>query len=74
MRACVLPAVAGSQIGVFVGASSLDYGNLRVLDTSSGDAYAATGNTLSILSNRISYIYDLKGRASPSIRLAPLRS
>ncbi|KQT17160.1 beta-ketoacyl synthase [Methylobacterium sp. Leaf399] len=53
--------VAGSGIGVFVGASSLDYGNLRVLDTASGDAYAATGNTLSILSNRISYIYDLKG-------------
>ncbi len=54
-------AVAGSGIGVFVGASSLDYGNLRILDTSSGDAYAATGNVLSILSNRISYIYDLKG-------------
>ena len=54
-------AVAGTQIGVFVGASSLDYGNLRILDTASGDAYAATGNTLSILSNRISYIYDLKG-------------
>ncbi|WP_298965897.1 type I polyketide synthase [uncultured Methylobacterium sp.] len=54
-------AVAGSPIGVFVGASSLDYGNLRVLDPSSGDAYAATGNTLSILSNRISYIFDLKG-------------
>ncbi|MET0258470.1 MAG: polyketide synthase, partial [Methylobacterium sp.] len=27
--------VAGSGIGVFVGASSLDYGNLRILDTSS---------------------------------------
>ncbi|WP_232628647.1 type I polyketide synthase [Methylobacterium sp. Leaf118] len=54
-------AVAGSQIGVFVGASSLDYGNLRVLDPASSDAYAATGNTLSIISNRISYIYDLKG-------------
>ncbi|TNC07334.1 SDR family NAD(P)-dependent oxidoreductase [Methylobacterium terricola] len=54
-------AVAGSPIGVFVGASSLDYGNLRVLDSASGDAYAATGNTLSILSNRISYIFDLKG-------------
>jgi acyl transferase domain-containing protein/NADPH:quinone reductase-like Zn-dependent oxidoreductase/acyl carrier protein len=54
-------AVAGSEIGVFVGASSLDYGNLRVLDAASGDAYAATGNTLSILSNRISYIFDLKG-------------
>ncbi|MDQ0444756.1 type I polyketide synthase [Methylobacterium persicinum] len=54
-------AVAGSQIGVFVGASSLDYGNLRIMDAPSGDAYTATGNTLSILSNRISYIYDLKG-------------
>ncbi len=54
-------SVAGSGIGVFVGASSLDYGNLRVLDSASGDAYAATGNTLSILSNRISYIFDLKG-------------
>nr|WP_210329477.1 type I polyketide synthase [Methylorubrum zatmanii] len=54
-------AVAGSHIGVFVGASALDYGNLRILDPSSGDAYAATGNTLSIISNRISYIYDLKG-------------
>ncbi|WP_128560367.1 type I polyketide synthase [Methylobacterium crusticola] len=54
-------SVAGSPIGVFVGASSLDYGNLRVLDSASGDAYAATGNTLSILSNRISYIFDLKG-------------
>ena len=54
-------SVAGSQIGVFVGASSLDYGNLRILDAPSGDAYAATGNTLSILSNRISYIFDLKG-------------
>ncbi|TXN14270.1 polyketide synthase, partial [Methylobacterium sp. WL122] len=53
--------VAGNPIGVFVGASSLDYGNLRILDVPSGDAYAATGNTLSILSNRISYIFDLKG-------------
>ena len=53
-------AVAGARIGVFVGASSLDYGNLRILDLSSGDAYSATGNTLSILSNRISYIFDLK--------------
>ncbi|TXN62656.1 polyketide synthase, partial [Methylobacterium sp. WL18] len=54
-------SVAGSNIGVFVGASSLDYGNLRILDAASGDAYAATGNTLSIISNRISYIFDLKG-------------
>ena len=54
-------AIAGENVGVFVGASSLDYGNLRVLDAASGDAYAATGNVLSIISNRISYIFDLKG-------------
>jgi len=53
--------IAGSETGVFVGASALDYGNLRILDAAAGDAYFATGNTLSIISNRISYIYDLHG-------------
>ncbi|GAC1331150.1 MAG: type I polyketide synthase [Beijerinckiaceae bacterium] len=58
----VRPArLAGSETGVFVGASALDYGNLRISDISAGDAYFATGNTLSIVSNRISYIFDLRG-------------
>ena len=54
-------SVAGSETGVYVGASALDYGNRIIFDPSSADAYFATGNTLSIVSNRISYIYDLHG-------------
>ena len=53
--------IAGSETGVYVGAASLDYGNLRIGDIAGGDAYFATGNTLSIISNRISYIFDLRG-------------
>ena len=54
-------AIAGSETGVFIGASALDYGNLRINDAASGDAYLMTGNTLSIISNRISYVFDLHG-------------
>ena len=54
-------SLAGKDVGVFVGGSSLDYGTSRVFDLASGDQYFATGNTLSILSNRVSYIFDFKG-------------
>ena len=54
-------AVAGANIGVYVGASSLDYGNLHSADPAAIDSHFMTGNTLSILSNRISYIFDLRG-------------
>lgn len=52
---------AGKEAGVFVGGSSLDYGNLRIHDSAGADAYFATGNSLAILSNRISYVFDLHG-------------
>ncbi|MGA9214013.1 MAG: beta-ketoacyl synthase N-terminal-like domain-containing protein, partial [Methylocella sp.] len=52
---------AGAETGVFVGGSALDYGNLRLHDAAAADAYFATGNTLAILSNRISYVFDLHG-------------
>ena len=54
-------ALAGSDTGVFVGAAGLDHANLRILDIAAADAYMMTGNTLSIISNRISYIFDLHG-------------
>lgn len=54
-------ALAGEQTGVYVGGSSLDYGNLRLHDPAAADAYFATGNTLAVLSNRISYVFDLHG-------------
>ena len=53
--------IAGTDAGVFIGAAALDHANLRVLDISAADAYMMTGNTLSIISNRISYIFDLHG-------------
>ncbi|NPD68779.1 SDR family NAD(P)-dependent oxidoreductase [Lichenicola cladoniae] len=54
-------SIAGTNVGVYVGASGLDHGNLHVADPGSIDSHFMTGNTLSILSNRISYIYDLRG-------------
>ena len=54
-------ALAGRNVGVYVGASSLDYGNLHTADLAAVESHFMTGNTLSILSNRISYIFDLRG-------------
>lgn len=54
-------SLAGSRVGVFVGASSLDYQFRFVFDPLAIDTQSMTGNTLSIISNRISYQLDLKG-------------
>lgn len=54
-------SMAGSPVGVFVGASSLDYQLRFVFDPLAMDTQSMTGNTLSIISNRISYQLDLKG-------------
>jgi acyl transferase domain-containing protein len=54
-------SLAGSPVGVFVGASSLDYSFRFLLDPAAIDTQMVTGNTLSIISNRVSYQFDLKG-------------
>src|SRR5882724_5187752 len=53
--------ISGSNTGVYIGASTTDYSDLRLDDPAGGDSYFMTGNTLSILSNRISHIFDLRG-------------
>lgn len=53
--------MAGTNCAVFIGVASKDYGDRSVDDLSVADAYSATGNTLSIASNRISYLFDLRG-------------
>jgi acyl transferase domain-containing protein len=53
--------LAGGATGVYIGASSTDYGDLRLGDPASGDAYFVTGSTLSILANRVSHVLDLRG-------------
>lgn len=47
--------------GVFVGASSSDYANRFYMDPAAIDSQFMTGNTLSLISNRISYALDLNG-------------
>ena len=53
--------MSGSAAGVYIGASATDYSDLRLGDPSGGDSYFMTGSTLSILANRVSYIFDLRG-------------
>src|SRR5438477_3223956 len=53
--------LAGSATGVYIGGSSTDYRDLRLGDPATGDSYFMTGGTLSILANRISYVFDLHG-------------
>src|SRR5829696_7554550 len=53
--------LAGTATGVYIGAASSDYRDLRLGDPASGDSYFMTGGTLSILANRISHVFDLRG-------------
>jgi phthiocerol/phenolphthiocerol synthesis type-I polyketide synthase C len=54
-------SIRGSQCGVFIGVASADHPYRLTDDLSSIDASVATGNTLSIAANRISYALDLQG-------------
>ena len=68
MEKANLPAssLAGTSCGVYVGISSLDYGQHALDDLASMTPHVMTGNTLSIAANRISYTFDLRG---PSLAL-----
>ncbi len=54
-------SLAGREVGVYIGVSALDHANLFGGDPGSIESHFMTGNTLSIVANRISYLYDLKG-------------
>ncbi|MEX2380900.1 MAG: SDR family NAD(P)-dependent oxidoreductase, partial [Opitutales bacterium] len=65
----IVPAeVAGSPAGVFIGGFCLDNQILRIgaLNRELIDSHTATSSSMTILSNRISYIFNLKG---PSMTL-----
>jgi acyl transferase domain-containing protein/NADPH:quinone reductase-like Zn-dependent oxidoreductase/acyl carrier protein len=51
----------GSDCGVYVGISGLDYGMRLLDDLSNMGAHSMTGNTLSIAANRLSYVFNLHG-------------
>ena len=54
-------SLAGQSVGVYVGASTLDYSTESFFDPSVATGHFMTGNTLSVISNRLSYIFDLNG-------------
>ncbi|GGF80252.1 type I polyketide synthase [Azorhizobium oxalatiphilum] len=54
-------SLAGHEVGVYVGASSLDHGNLLASDPAAIESHFMTGNTLSVVSNRLSYAFDWHG-------------
>ena len=56
-----METVIGSKTSVFVGAFTSDYQTLLNADPEAIMKYAPTGNSSSILSNRVSWFYDLKG-------------
>jgi acyl transferase domain-containing protein/acyl carrier protein len=53
--------LAGEEVGVFVGGSSTDYAEIRLPDHAGADRYFMTGNALSILANRLTNVFDLRG-------------
>ncbi|KAI0115870.1 polyketide synthase [Nemania sp. FL0031] len=56
-----LETAAGTQTGVFVGCFSSDYRSIMEKDLDQDLKYAATGNVVSMLSNRVSWFYDFRG-------------
>lgn len=63
-----LPAneLRGERVGVFMGSSANDYQLLEASDPATAHPYGITGNSTSIIANRISYFFDFRG---PSIAM-----
>ena len=59
-------SLAETQTGVFAGASAGDYAHLSGTDLNQIDAWYATGGAISIIANRVSYFFDLRG---PSVTI-----
>ncbi|RCJ16570.1 hypothetical protein A6S26_33175 [Nostoc sp. ATCC 43529] len=58
-------SLSGSRTGVFVGVASHDYTQLIQQSKVDIDGQAATGNTHSILANRVSFFLNLRGPSEP---------
>jgi len=54
-------SLIGKDVGVFVGGSFADYELHNCRDIDTAPMFAATGSAACMLSNRISYYFDLRG-------------
>jgi acyl transferase domain-containing protein/aryl carrier-like protein/SAM-dependent methyltransferase len=60
--AAIVPsALKGTNTGVFIGASNSDYSRLIQAHGLQTQAHHATGNSLAVLANRLSYFFDFSG-------------
>ncbi|WP_407662685.1 polyketide synthase Pks13 [Mycolicibacter minnesotensis] len=59
-------SLRGEAVAVYMGSTNGDYQNLALSDPSITHPYAITGNSSSIIANRVSYFYDFRG---PSITI-----
>ncbi|KAH7127804.1 putative polyketide synthase [Dactylonectria estremocensis] len=56
-----MEALSGSNTSCYVGCFSRDYNEMLTHDPETSPVYVSTGNGAAILSNRISYMFNLKG-------------
>jgi acyl transferase domain-containing protein/acyl-CoA synthetase (AMP-forming)/AMP-acid ligase II/NADPH:quinone reductase-like Zn-dependent oxidoreductase/acyl carrier protein/SAM-dependent methyltransferase len=52
---------AEGRTGVFVGSSSVDYARLMAHCGNRGGGHRATGNSMAMIANRVSYLFNLRG-------------
>jgi acyl transferase domain-containing protein/tryptophanase/acyl carrier protein len=57
--------LSGTKTGLFVGVATIDYVNLVNRLQIDIDAFTASGNSHSVLANRISFLLNLRGPSSP---------
>jgi amino acid adenylation domain-containing protein len=60
-----MSALSGTKTGVFVGVANTDYGDLLKAHAPSVEAHTSTGTCPSVLANRISYLFNLRGPSLP---------
>lgn len=57
--------LSGTKTGIFVGASAKDYIDVLAEHKLPLDGYSASGNSHSILANRVSFLFNLRGPSAP---------
>lgn len=53
--------LAGQHVGVYAGCSAMAHAARLAQDAASTDAHLMTGNTMALVSNRVSHVLDLRG-------------
>lgn len=60
--ACLKPSdLAGKDVGVFAGASLMDFGAGMGHDPQAADSYVMSGSSLAVIANRVSHVFDWHG-------------